>query len=332
MKQMRPFHIARLASIVAVAALAALAGCGEQATGKKPIDFASMADDAVKNEVVRLRGDCRQSQGDPDKPASACSQLNLAESAAETKGWCWGPLEAANTDMSWLRCEDDVTRTPQAQRPWYVVTKSGACREAELQEAISKVLAHDGQWNVKTWFAEDGTFTVSSRTQEGNVASVQLFRSCGAALMTHVTNPERPDALAIAAPLGFSPKEAAEYFGFGDRSCAGHTFGRSMGCNVAFTEGMNAPISLTGGFTPCAPGRTVQFDFEQSRGMVGVTCAASAETQAMLRSKLNEAFGEPKILPSGSLLWTIGDYSVRSSQEEVFGNTLRRTSVLRTAW
>ncbi|MFN9470932.1 hypothetical protein [Acidovorax sp.] len=290
-----------------------------------------MSDEHLQSEVLRLKGTCRQSQEDSGKPGSPCQLLALAENAAKAKGWCWGPQAAANVDMSWMRCEEDVTGRPEADGVWFASTNSGACRETSLAEAIGKVLPREGPPNVKTWITPDRVFNVSNRSREGDVSSVQLFTSCGAALMAQRAYTERPDGVAVAAPLGFSLLDAAAYFGFDARNCSRYSVGRGIGCNMAFADATRAPITLNGGFTPCTDGRAAQFDFDAREILVGVTCVASAESQAALRSKLNTALGQAKTLSSGSLLWTMEGYSVRSSEDEVLGQVLRRTSVFMTA-
>ena len=318
------------AAVLASMPIFLLVACGEPSTESLRTRLDGMTDEKLLQETARLKDKCRQSRGEPDKPSSPCSQFVLAEEVAESKGWCWGPLAAANSDKSWLRCEDDATRDARASQAWYAVTTSGNCREVLPQEAIGSVLNHDGQWNIKAILSADGFLDVSSRQKDGDVANIRLYPNCGEALMVYITHPDRPDALSVAVPLGFSPKAAGDYFGFDVRSCSGHSFGGGLGCMQGLEQGGRPPIRLSDGFTPCRVGGPIQYDFELRNGMIGVTCSASDMSFQEFNQKMEAAFGAPSAESKGSRLWTIGRYSAKSVEHELYGTPMRRVSFFYT--
>jgi len=287
-----------------------------------------MSEEELQAEATRLRSECRQAQSKSDKEGAPCNRLSMAEEIAESKGWCWGPEAAANSDKSWLHCTDDVTRTAQANSTWYATTKSGICRETMLQEAIGKVLEHDGPWNIKTVISKEGFFDVSSRLKDGSSYSIRLYPTCVAALMTYITQPpEVSDGPSIAAPLGMSPRDAGEHFGFDVRNCSGYSFGSGLGCNIGYVTNLPAPIQLSDGFTPCSDKKQVQFDFQPHRGMVGVTCSVTAEKQESFDQKMTNAFGTAEKTPEGVRRWKLGPYTVASVEHVILGQALRKVSV-----
>ena len=276
-----------------------------------------------------MKNECRQSRDESSKPSSICNQYTMAEEVAESKGWCWGPQAAANSDKSWLRCEDDATGDSRALESWYATTSSGNCREVVLQDAIGTVLNHDGRWNIKTVFTAEGFLDVSSHRNNGDTGSIRLYPSCGEALMVYITPPDRPDTFLVAVPLGFSPRDASDFFGFDVRSCAGYSFGNGFGCMQGLKQGSRSPIRLSDGFTPCRVGGSIQYDFDQRHGMVGVTCSASEESFQEFNNKMATAFGSATTQGNGNKLWTIGSYSARSQEQELYGQLMRRVSFFR---
>lgn len=322
-----PMRALSFVQVLIVALPLALLGCGEPTTDDLRKEFAGMSDEKLQTEVMRWRSECRQAKSESDKPGAPCSRFSLAEEVAESKGWCWGPQAAANSDKSWLRCAEDVTRTVQASGIWYASTKSGACRETLLQEAIGKVLEHDGPWNIKMTLSKDGGFDVSSRLKDGSRYSVQLYSNCGAALMVHIAQPGDADAMSIAAPLGMSPRDAGEYFGFDVRNCNGYSFGSGLGCLIGYQAGMPAPIQLSDGSTPCSNEKPVQFDFQPGRGMVGVTCSLTADKREFFGQRMSRAFGAAEKTSGGSLRWKLGTYTITSVEYVVQGRTFRKVSV-----
>lgn len=310
--------------------LLSLAGCGEPTVESLRTGFKKMSDERLLVEVERLNGECRKSRTESDKPSSPCNQRTLAEQAASEKGWCWGPHAAANSDKSWLRCEDDATRDERASRDWYSLTTKGDCRELMLQEAIGSVVAHDGPWNVKTAFTSEGLLDVSSRQKNGDVVTIRLYPNCGAALLVYITHPERPNGLSVAVPLGFSLKTAGDYYGFDMRSCSGYSFGNGFGCMHGFEQGGMPPILLSDGFTPCRVGGPIQYDFALRTGMAGVTCSASEASYKEFNQKMEDAFGAAKVDSDGDKLWTFGRYSARSVEYVLLGQIMRKVSFFQT--
>ena len=102
-----------LLPLVSAAALV-LTGCGETTVEDVRKAYGAMSDEKLQAEALHQRVECRAATQDSDKPGSPCSRANLAEEMAESRGWCWGPYAAANSDKSWLRCTDDVTKSARA--------------------------------------------------------------------------------------------------------------------------------------------------------------------------------------------------------------------------
>lgn len=304
-----------------------LAGCGEPTVEDVRKEYASLSDEKLQAEALHQRGECRVAKEDSDKPGASCNRSTFAEEIAESRGWCWGPYGAANSDKSWLRCSDDVTKSAQAKGAWFATTQSGSCRETSLVEAIGKVMEHDGPWNVKTSISKEGFFDASSRLKDGTSYKVRLYPSCGAAQMLYITKPGDESGVSIAAPLGMSPSDAGEYFGFDVRNCSAYSFGSGLGCGLGYQSGMPAPIQLSDGFSPCAVDRPVQFDFQPRRGMVGVTCSVTAETQESFEQKLVRSYGAPANTPEGARRWAVGTFTVASVDHVILGRTLRKVSV-----
>lgn len=309
------------------AATLALTGCGETTVEDVRKAYGAMSDEKLQAEALHQRVECRAATQDSDKPGSPCSRANLAEEMAESRGWCWGPYAAANSDKSWLRCADDVSKSAQAKATWFAATQSGSCRESSLIEAISKVLEHEGPWNVKTSFSKEGFFDVSSQLKDGTSYKVRLYPSCGSAQMVYIAKPGDEGGVSVAAPLGMSPRDAGDLYGFDVRNCSAYSFGGGIGCGMGYQAGMPPPIRLSDGFIPCSVDRPVQFDFQPRRGMVGVTCSVTAEDMSAFEQRMAGAFGEQQRASDGSRRWQLGGYSVGSVEVVVLGKTLRRVSV-----
>jgi hypothetical protein len=312
--------------LVSVAALA-LVGCGEPTVVDVRKAYGAMSDEKLQAEALHQRVECRAATQDSDKPSSPCNRANLAEEIAESRGWCWGPYAAANSDKSWLRCTDDVTKSAQAKSTWFAGTQNGSCRESSLIEAISKVLEHEGPWNVKTSFSQEGFFDVSSQLKDGTSYKVRLYPSCGSALMVYIAKPGVEGGVSVAAPLGMSPRDAGDLYGFDISNCSAYSFGGGIGCGMGYQAGMPPPIRLSDGFVPCSVDGPVQFDFQPRRGMVGVTCSVNAEDMSAFEQRMAGAFGEQQRASDGSRRWHLGGYTVGSVEVVVLGKTLRRVSV-----
>lgn len=315
-----------LAPFVSAVALV-LAGCGETTVEDVRKAYTDMSDEKLQAEMLQQRVECRAATEDSDKPGAPCSRANLAEEIAESRGWCWGPYAAANFDKSWLRCTDDVTRSEQAKVPWFASTQSGSCRESDLIEAIGKVLEHDGPRNVKTSFSKEGFFDVVSQLKDGTSYKVRLYPSCGAAMMRYITKPGDEGGVSLATPLGMSSRDAGDHFSFDVRTCSAYSFGSGLGCGLGYQAGMPPPIRLSDGFVPCSVDRPVQFDFQPRRGMVGVTCSVTAETQESFELRMVSGFGAPAKNSDGARRWTLGNATVASVDQVILGQTLRKVSV-----
>lgn len=309
------------------AAALILAGCGETTAEDVRKAYAGMSDEKLQADALHQRVECRAATEDSDKPGSPCSRANTAEEIALSRGWCWGPYAAANSDKSWLRCSDDVTKSEKAKAPWFAATQSGSCRETSLMEAVGKVLEHEGQWNVKTSFSSEGFIDVARKLKDGTSYKVRLYPSCGAAMMLYITKAGDEGGVAVAAPLGMSPRDAGEHFGFDVRNCSAYSFGSGLGCGMGYQAGMQPPIRLGDGFVPCSVDRPVQFDFQPRRGMVGVTCSVTAEVMSAFEQRMATAFGAQEKSSEGSRLWKLGGYAVGTAEVVMLGKTLRRVTV-----
>lgn len=311
--------------LAAIAGLA-LMGCGEKSADDIRKTYTGLSDEKLQVEALEQRAQCRSATEDSDRPGAPCNRANIAEDVAESRGWCWGPYGAANSDKLWMRCSDDVTRTERAKAPWFAATQSGTCREAMLTEVIAKVLEHDGPRNVKTSFTPEGFFDVSSQLKDGSSYSVRLFPSCGAAKMVYSARAGTESGATVAAPLGMSPNDAGEMYGFDMHDCNVMSFSSGLGCGVLF-QGGNAPIRLSDGFAPCLKDMPVQFNFQPSKGMVRVTCGVSAETQTLFEETMASIFGAPVKAPEGSRSWALGTTNVESVDEVRPGRGLRKVTV-----
>ena len=189
------------------------------------------------------------------------------------------------------------------------------------------MLEHKGPWNVKTSFSKEGFFDVSSQLKDGTSYKVRLYPSCGSAQMVYIAKPGDEGGVSVAAPLGMSPRDAGDLYGFDVRNCSAYSFGGGIGCGMGYQVGKPPPIRLSDGFIPCSVDRPVQFDFQPRRGMVGVTCNVAAEVMAAFEQRMAGAFGEQQRASDGSRRWQLGGYTVGSVEVVVLGKTLRRVSV-----
>ena len=270
---------------------------------------------------------CRQDAMQVDKTAGACERSSIAHEVAEGKGWCWGPRAAISANQAWMSCADDVTRPGMASEHWFAVTEDGLCRESSMQEAIGKVLAHDGQWNIKTRFTKQGFFVASSKIDDKISRSTTIYPSCSSALMTYIAAPGSEDRAYIAVPLGLSPRSAGEIYGFSFQSCNTYPFGTGFGCNFGYSTDISAPIQFIDGFVPCRPNGPVQLDFQPKQGLVGVTCSATADTKAVFDEQMAANWGPGVQGDDGARRWRVGAYSAVSVESAVLGRTLYRVSV-----
>ncbi|MDP3230758.1 MAG: hypothetical protein Q8N13_22680 [Acidovorax sp.] len=71
----------------------------------------------------------------------------------------------------------------------------------------------------------------------------------------------------------------------------------------------------------------MQFDFQPRRGMVGVTCSVTAETQESFELRMASGFGAPAKNSDGARRWALGNATVASVDQMVLGQTLRKVSV-----
>ena len=303
-----------------------LAGCGEPTAEGLRKDYTAMSAEKLQAAATALRSECRQPPVGADQLSDPCPRLKIAEAVAESKGWCWGPHAAASSDMSWMRCSEDVTRSALA-KTWYASTKSGSCREASLNEAIGQVLDHDGPWNIKTSLSKSGFFDASSQLKDGTSYSIRLYPSCAAALMLYV--PSSGDGPYVAAPLGMSLKEAGNFFDFDTRNCSVHPVFNQIGCGKGYEKAMEAPIQLSDGYVPCSVNMPVQFDFQRGEGMVGVTCGVSEDSKATFEQKMAEPFGASESPKPGVRLWKRGPIVAKTIEYGINGRTLRYVAVVR---
>lgn len=317
--------LAKLSAVFAFTIV--LAACSETKTERFQADFDSMPDDKLLPEVVRLAKECRQTPETEQKLSSACVQQTLGNELAVSRGWCWGPYLAANTDKSWMRCDEDATMGLDLSVPWFGLNTSGTCQEAHPQDAVESVLAHGGQWNIKTSLTPTGFLDIANRLEGGEIVSVRLFPSCGDARMVYVEPADNADGATVSAPLGWSLTETGNFFGFTVKDCAAYSFGRGMGCNQRYVETAKSPIRLSDGFVPCQEGGPIQYDFQPGRGLAGVTCSTNQATAAAFTEKMIAAFGAGTKGVGTDRKWVSGAYSISATSDVVLGQSLFRVSV-----